>query len=168
MSLQKLISNYAACNAWVNTTIIEWLKTKPATTLFEEVPSSFSSIIKTLNHIFAVEEFWYAVVAGKEIVGGRYAATEFNADEIFTGLAACSNSLAEFTAKLTEEELEQEVYIDMPWVKGQLPRYEFIQHCINHGTYHRGQIITIGRNLGFTDAPMTDYNFYNMAVLKRG
>jgi uncharacterized damage-inducible protein DinB len=33
---------------------------------------------------------------------------------------------------------------------------------MNHSTYHRGQIITIGRNLGFTDAPMTDYNFYNI------
>jgi uncharacterized damage-inducible protein DinB len=35
-------------------------------------------------------------------------------------------------------------------------------HCMNHSTYHRGQIVTMGRNLGFTDAPMTDYNFYNV------
>jgi len=31
---------------------------------------------------------------------------------------------------------------------------------MSHSTYHRGQIITIGRNLGMTDAPMTDFNFY--------
>ncbi|MFB6801427.1 DinB family protein [Peribacillus butanolivorans] len=32
---------------------------------------------------------------------------------------------------------------------------------MNHSTYHRGQIITIGRNVGLTDAPMTDFNIYN-------
>jgi len=38
------------------------------------------------------------------------------------------------------------------------------QHCINHGTYHRGQIITIARNIGITDPPTTDYNYYNMVL----
>lgn len=41
------------------------------------------------------------------------------------------------------------------------PRFEFILQIVNHSTYHRGQIITIGRNVGLIDAPMTDFNVYN-------
>ena len=36
-----------------------------------------------------------------------------------------------------------------------------------HLCLHRGQLTTIGRNLGLTDVPTTDYNFYNM-VVKQG
>jgi uncharacterized damage-inducible protein DinB len=37
-----------------------------------------------------------------------------------------------------------------------------ILHCVNHATYtyHRGQLVTMGRSLEFTDALMTDYMFY--------
>jgi uncharacterized damage-inducible protein DinB len=41
-----------------------------------------------------------------------------------------------------------------------MKRFEMLQQCFNHGTYHRGQIVTLGRNLKITDAPATDYFFY--------
>ncbi len=41
------------------------------------------------------------------------------------------------------------------------PLVQYGLHVFNHSTYHRGQIVTIGRGLGYKDAPMTDYNFYN-------
>ena len=47
-----------------------------------------------------------------------------------------------------------------PWAEATRGRFDFIQHAMIHSTYHRGQLITIGRHLGYVDAPMTDYNFY--------
>jgi uncharacterized damage-inducible protein DinB len=41
-------------------------------------------------------------------------------------------------------------------------KYEYLLRVVNHGTYHRGQIVTMGRNIGTTDASNTDYNFYNI------
>jgi len=35
---------------------------------------------------------------------------------------------------------------------------------LTHSTYHCGQVVSIGWNLGYTDAPMTDYNFYKMVL----
>ena len=46
--------------------------------MHREVPSGFSGILKTLNHIRAVQEFWYAVIAGKETSSDRYSATELD------------------------------------------------------------------------------------------
>lgn len=37
---------------------------------------------------------------------------------------------------------------------------EVIQHCIQHSTYHRGQIVTMARGLGLTDPPSTDFTTY--------
>jgi uncharacterized damage-inducible protein DinB len=47
------------------------------------------------------------------------------------------------------------------WFQCDLPEYEYLMQVINHGTYHRGQIVAIGRNIGITDVTNTDYNFYN-------
>ena len=59
MSLKKLMTNYAEYNLWVNQQFVKWLTTKSDDLLHKEVPSSFSSIVKTLNHIWATEEYWY-------------------------------------------------------------------------------------------------------------
>jgi uncharacterized damage-inducible protein DinB len=31
-----------------------------------------------------------------------------------------------------------------------------IMHCMNHGTYHRGQLVTMFRQLGLEEIPSTD------------
>ena len=37
------------------------------------------------------------------------------------------------------------------------PVYEMLVHLFNHGTYHRGQIITLLRQLGVDKIPPTDF-----------
>jgi uncharacterized damage-inducible protein DinB len=56
--------------------------------------------------------------------------------------------------------MQEEVAFTSPWISGKAARSEYLLQVLNHSTYHRGQVITIGRNVGLTDAPMTDYNFY--------
>lgn len=166
MNLQHLMTNYTAYNAWANETMVNWLKTKPQEVFESEVPSSFSSILKTLNHIWAVEEFWHSVLEQEPLKSGRYGDTNLQVDAVTEGILAESQSLLNYVSSLSEAELLQEVQLDTPWVSGKMPRFEFLQHVLNHSTYHRGQVITIGRVLGLIDAPMTDYNFFNMAVEK--
>lgn len=166
MSLQHLMTNYTAYNAWANETMVNWLKTKPQEVFESEVPSSFSSILKTLNHIWAVEEFWHSVLAEDEIKSSRYMDQDLYVDKVTHGIVQESQFLLDYVKTLSEADLLQEVQLDTPWVSGKMPRFEFLQHVLNHSTYHRGQVITIGRVLGLTDAPMTDYNFFNMAVEK--
>lgn len=161
-----MLSNYAAYNHWANETLVNWLSTKPVELLSNEVPSSYSSILKTLNHIWAVEEFWQQVLSeAAPTPGNRYMATEFDANEILPGLVARSRSLRDMIQSLPAEAYDEVINLDFPWVKGAQPRSELILHTFNHSTYHRGQLTSIGRRLGFTDAPMTDYNFYNMVVV---
>ncbi len=63
---------------------------------------------------------------------------------------------------LSDDDLMKEVKIVNPWFECELPVSDYLIQVINHGTYHRGQIVTIGRSIGITDASNTDYNFYNV------
>ena len=39
-----------------------------------------------------------------------------------------------------------------------------ILHVMNHGTYHRGQLVTMGRELGISDPPKTDFMAFVSAI----
>jgi uncharacterized damage-inducible protein DinB len=161
MSLKKLMTNYANYNLWVNQQFANWLSPKSDELLHKELPSSYSSIIKTLNHIWATEEYWYSIIAETPEFDAREN-VELVTDEVLKGLVNRSAQLAQLIASLSEEELSEKVKIESPWFQCDLPKYDYLMQVINHGTYHRGQIVTIGRNIGITDASNTDYNFYNV------
>ena len=162
MSLQKLMRNYADYHVWVTRQYIDWLSAKPQELLHKEIPSSFPSIIKTLNHIWATDEYWYSIIAETSDYAKRYYVEKLETGEVLKGVLNRAELLSQLIKSYSEEELEKRVKIVNQWFECELPKYEYIQHVINHGTYHRGQIVTIGRNIGITDAPMTDYNFYNV------
>ena len=161
MSLKKLMTNYAEYNFWVNQQFVKWLTPKSDDLLHKEVPSSFSTILKTLNHIWATEEYWYSIIA-ETTEFDRRENVELVTTEVFNGLLNRSSLLVGLVKSLTLEELSKNIKIISPWFQCDLPRYEYLMQVINHGTYHRGQIVTIGRNIGITDASNTDYNFYNV------
>ena len=160
------MTNYARYNAWANTSLINWLQEKPEVDYDRQAPSSYPSLTLTLNHILAVEEFWLSVVCQTTEFNPRYLQADPDHREVFPTLLAHTTELAEYVSGLTEAACLERIHLETPWVQGEMPRYEFLQHVFNHSTYHRGQAVTIGQQLGYTDAPMTDYNFYNMVVLK--
>lgn len=165
MSLKKIMLNYADYNLWVNQQFVNWLSPKSDELLYAEVPSSFSTIMKTFDHIWSTEEYWFSVIS-ETAPTERKAENELSRDQIFEGLLNSSAKLKQFIHSLSEEDLVKEVKITNPWFECELPISEYLIQVINHGTYHRGQIVTMGRNIGITDASNTDYNFYNVVKQK--
>jgi uncharacterized damage-inducible protein DinB len=161
MSLKKIMTNYAAYNLWVNQQFVNWLSTKSDELLNTEVASSYTSIMKTLNHIWETEEYWYSVIA-ETVPFDKKESIDLNKNVVFEGLQNTSEKLSTLIASLSEEQLDKTIKIENPWFQCELPLSEYLLQVINHGTYHRGQIVTIGRNIGITDASNTDYNFYNV------
>ncbi|THU40979.1 damage-inducible protein DinB [Niastella caeni] len=155
-----LMKNYANYNLWANTTLISWLKTKPAASLEKEMPSSFAGIKLTLLHIWQTERYWLSILKKEKPV----TQSEFNGSvyDVFDVLLKTSGELADYINKMTDENVQDKTLIESQWFRCNFRNFEYIMHYANHSTYHRGQVVTIGRNLGFTDAPMTDYNFYNI------
>jgi uncharacterized damage-inducible protein DinB len=155
-----LMKNYAGYNLWANATLVNWLRTKPADILEREVPSSFSSIKSTIVHIWNTQRYWLSIIKRSEPEG--FDAFDGTLEDAFKGLVEHSDEFAEYINEMTEGGIEGNTPVSSPWFQCDFQNFEYIMQCMNHSTYHRGQIVTIGRNLGFTDAPMTDYNFYNI------
>lgn len=165
MSLKKIMSNFADYNLWVNQQFLNWLSPKPDELLHTEVQSSFSTILKTLDHIWSTEEYWFSIISENDLAEKK-PENELSKEEIFAGLLNSSTRLKHLINSLSEEDLMKEVKIINPWFECELPISEYLIQVINHGTYHRGQIVTMGRNIGITDASNTDYNFYNVVKQK--
>lgn len=160
VGLNNLVKNYADYNLWTNLTLINWLKTKPSQLLEKEVSSSFPSILLTLHHMHKTQGYWFSIVNKKN----DFDETEYSSDlqGVLAGMMEQSAQIADFVTAMTITELLEQIPVESPWFRSELSAFEYIMQLVNHNTYHRGQIVTIGRNLGFVDAPMTDYNFYNI------
>ncbi|MBK8944979.1 MAG: DinB family protein [Ignavibacteriae bacterium] len=161
MSLQLSITNSVDYNVWVTEQLIIWLKKHSEELLQRECPSSFNSIARTLKHISDTQFYWSAMIRGTESHNFEYNATEVNVQQEMQNLASEAKLLATYV-KGNLEAMSQTHLIESEWFTSNFAKYEYLQHLIIHTTYHRGQIVTMGHNLGITDAPMLDYNYWNV------
>jgi uncharacterized damage-inducible protein DinB len=162
------VKDYTAYNLWANKRIVNWLRSKPADIVERNAISSFSSIRLTLVHIWDVERSWLGRLLQVETESNYGKDHDGTLDEVFEIVVQQSEVLNAYVQSLTETSLQELTKFMVPirwpeWDEVIYPRFQVIQHCLNHSTYHRGQIVTIARNVGLTDPPMTDY----MAFLLR-
>lgn len=163
--ISSLVFDYVRANQWAIETIVTWLKSKPAAALEEEIASSFPGIRGTLVHIWDTERFWLSVIRQQPAPPSfRFAGFDGTLEEVFEGIQATSKELTDFVTSLSDDQLCETVVLETPWAQGTKTRFEFIQHCINHSSYHRGQVVTLGHHAGFHDAPMTDFSFYLLMI----
>ncbi|HRI20565.1 MAG TPA: DinB family protein, partial [Panacibacter sp.] len=68
-----------------------------------------------------------------------------------------SEKLKAFISEFDENELQTK--LDFKRLNGDaysMPHYQLFAHVLNHSTYHRGQLTTMMRQVGFTKVGSTD------------
>ena len=161
MRLQPLILRYTRYNLWANRKLVSFIETHPLELSYQLVPSSYPSIDKTLQHMLRAQRFWLAFICGHDFRQLNWAAREGEALAIRQELLETSEQMVDAFSAFSEADLMTELNLDMPWAKNRQPRYEYILHCVNHSTFHRGQVVTMLRALGVTEGiPGTDYQFF--------
>ncbi|NRG47686.1 DinB family protein [Bacillus sp. CRN 9] len=149
---------------WANQTILGRMKELPSSVLSQEVNSSFPTIAHALSHIYAVDKMWYLVLIGTEMPEALKACIPLNErimntvdeyDHIFTQL---SEQYREWFR--SKADLEQTILLDNPFTGIRETRFsEIVMHLVNHGTYHRGNVSTMLRQLGRASI-MNDYSLF--------
>ncbi len=161
MTLESLIKDYAAFNLWANTETVNWLKTKPLELMEREMPSSFPTIRDTLLHIWGAEEIWLErlrLVPPTTFLSQRFTGT---VEDVFVGILKSSETFAAYVQDLPDADFQEICSFKLlNGTEDSRSRAKMIHHCMNHSTYHRGQIVTMARNFGLTDPPSTDYMKY--------
>lgn len=160
MSLKKLITRYSEYNENANKKIINWLS-QDESILHVKTTSSYITLSHTVQHITQAQNFWFLFVTGYTVDDFDWSFVDLNFHSLRANLLNSSAQLEQICKTFNDAELLELQVLDMPWAKNSLSRYEYLLHAINHSSYHRGQIITMGRSLGLeTDVPNTDYNMF--------
>ena len=156
--LVTMIQRYVEYNHWANEQFAEWLANASEDTLNKEIESSFSTLQKTVKHIWGAEYLWLQVVKDESTDNSPAKQFEGTKEELLEGWLKASKSFSDHVKTMTLEELQAK----RPRSRGEgfTVIVDMIHHCMNHSTYHRGQLITMGRQAGLTDPPRTDFIYY--------
>lgn len=160
MSIKPLLDQMAGYNLWANIRAVERLQREPAETLDQEVPSSFPALRLTLLHIRDAESAWMHRLQG--IAPVPWPAEESRSIET---LLPYSERLRDLVLANTEAWLMDTVsYHDLRRNIHRQVRWQMLLHCFNHGTQHRGQLITMMRTLGLEAIPPNDLVVYQRSL----
>ncbi|MDR6718971.1 MULTISPECIES: DinB family protein [Paenibacillus] len=151
-------------HAWANQTILGRIKELPSSVLSQEVNSSYPTIAHALSHIYTVDKMWYLVLTGTGMPEALQACIPLNS-EIHGSVDEYIQCFTDLSAQYSEwlrdrADLEQTILLDNPFAgirKTSLS--DIVIHVVNHGTYHRGNVSTMLRQLGHASI-MNDYSLF--------
>lgn len=136
-------------NSWAGRRTLESCAPLAPEQFLRDLGSSFRSVHDTLAHILGGEIIWL------ERFEGRSPSSIPSADQ-YPGFAALHAGWTEFEPKLlgfvrglSQRDLDRVIeYKTINFGVYRNPMWLSLQHLVNHGTYHRGQITTMLRQLG--------------------
>jgi len=159
--MKELLLKYTKYNLWANERITDVLKKLEPSLLDKELISSFKTIRETVYHIWDAEMIWYNRLAGISFTAWPSESFKGTNEEFFKSFLEQSDLFTDYTWHKNEDQLSSDFeYTNMEGKIFKNSVCNTIQHCMNHSTFHRGQIITMLRNVGCTELPSTDYIMY--------
>ena len=155
--MKKMLAHYAAYNLWANNRLIEVINNLTDEQVDREIMSSFSSIRKTVLHLWDVENIWWQRMKLVEVQIWQSDNYTGSLMELNNNLLAQSKQWKEWIDIATEAALEHEfIYRNSKKDQFKQPVYEMLLHLFNHQSYHRGQLITMLRQVDEKNIPNTD------------
>jgi len=125
-------------NIWANDIVLSWINKITDEQWEKHVVSSFNSIAETVLHITSAETIWLERLNKAESpvwLQSTFKGTRTDVIELW--------KKASLGLKINGDRYE-------------MPHYQVFAHIFNHSTYHRGQLVTMLRQVGFTDVGSTD------------
>lgn len=148
------LANY---NIWANDIVCNWLEQVTEQQWEQEVESSFNSIQGTVLHLISAEHVWVQRLEQQEKT--EWLASSFKGTK--AGHIALWKQASVNLKKLIDnfDENNLPVKFEFKRINGEvnaLQYYQAFAHIFNHSTYHRGQVLTMLRQVGFTNVGSTD------------
>jgi uncharacterized damage-inducible protein DinB len=136
-------------NAWANHRTLESCAALDSEEFTRDLGSSFRSVRDTLVHIGGAEWIWLERWHGRAPQSMPQASDSPDLESVRRRSAEIERDLLDYVASLTPENLQRVVqYKTLAGTPMAQPLWQCLQHLVNHGTYHRGQITTLLRQLG--------------------
>ena len=160
--MKILLSSTVSYNLWVNERLVNLFRSVDQSLIEQAVVSSFPSIRATLLHLWDVEVLWLARLNGVSPTDFPSKTFKGSNEEIYQNLLKSSQDFVDYVVNKPVESFYESIAYTLLTAQGDFRNDagDMIQHCMNHQSFHRGQLITMARQLGITEFPRTDYIMY--------
>lgn len=153
---KKYFIELAEFNLWANNVLCTWLEQINEEQWTKEITSSFNSIQQTVLHMISAERAWLQRFRN-EPVEWLQSTYKGSKDEHIQLMKETSTGFISFLKSFDENLLQTN--LDFKRLNGDpysMPFYQLFAHVVNHATYHRGQLVNMLRQAGFTGVGSTD------------
>jgi uncharacterized damage-inducible protein DinB len=136
-------------NAWANHRTMGACDSVNVEAFTKHLSGSFPSVRDTLVHIMAVERLWLARWLGTG--NGSFLKAEAFPDiaSVRATWAPIESELLGYVNGLNDDDVNRIVpHKNSQGQEFRMPLWQLMQHLVNHGTYHRGQITNQLREVG--------------------
>jgi uncharacterized damage-inducible protein DinB len=148
MHPQEMLTLYEY-NAWADRRILEATSGLTKNQYTKPLGSSFSSVRDTVVHIYGVERLWFERFQGRSPAAIPNDQEFDDVNKLKTRWSEFEYLLLDFVRGLSQADLDRVMeYKTMKFGIYKNPLWQSMLHLVNHGTYHRGQVTTMLRQLG--------------------
>ena len=157
-----------ACNAttirdlllymlWADRLTLAAVRQVPPEDLNREAGVSFGSLLGTMAHMLSSQRLWLSRFLGNPLTS---IPTLDETPDLPSWIAVWEESASQieaFVAGLSDEQLASSLtWNSIPdGEEHTLPLWQPVVHLVNHNTYHRGQVVSLLRQMGYVP-PKTD------------
>lgn len=149
------IKTLHAYNAWADNRIFDVLDTLPEEAYHKDLKSSHGGIHGTMVHLVGAEKIWLERWQGvtRPFLSENPPRSLEELREIWEKVGY---ETARWLGRMTGKKLNEK--FSMKTLKGEVIKHRYweaFQHLVNHSSYHRGQVVTMLRQIG-EKPPRTD------------
>jgi uncharacterized damage-inducible protein DinB len=156
--MKTLLTQFATYHVWANSLMANCILALEPELHTQPVPSSFPSVHATLLHMWDAESIWWQRMKLLEQIVRPSENFNGSTDAVIKGLLGSSKQWQKWVQDAQPHMLEHAfIYQNSKREKFKQPVHQVLLQVFNHGTYHRGQLVTMLRQLGITKIPQTDF-----------
>ena len=156
--MKQMMAQFAAYNYWANQKIFEMLNSLPQEKQKQQLASSFPTIKATLLHMWDASSAWWQRIKLQERLVLPSENFQGTVAELTQQMLQQDQLYADWNQNATDAALDHVIqYYNSKKEYFKQPVWQVMLHAFNHSTYHRGQLVTMLRQLGIEKIPQTDF-----------
>lgn len=151
--------NHIDYTAWATGRILDSVHQLNPEELGREMSVSHGSVLHTLQHIYYADRVWLARLEGR-VISFADEGDGPSLTDLSTEWPALLKQFRDYVDGLTDSKAQETfTYKNLKGEQYSVQRWQAIMHVVNHGSIHRGQIVSMLRQLDKTP-PQTDLLFF--------
>ncbi|KWX77455.1 DinB family protein [Paenibacillus jilunlii] len=166
--MKQYIMQQFEYHVWANRKVCGYLQELTEEVYQKNIVSVFPTIYDAMVHIYVIDHGWLSFFRAGGVTDMSAEYLSQLKDNIDSLVAATKGKRIEELWQMMDNLAEQfrifireleDIEVIYPSGAFQGRCLDYIQHMVNHGTYHRGNVTAMLRQMGHPGTP-TDYGFY--------